>query len=80
MVDGDRHVSHHFLVASAGQPGKHCPGGLDAILRFYSQADEVVIDILRRRSAFPAVGVDAEANSGRAEGVLTTKLLLQVSG
>src|SRR6202035_629820 len=33
-----------------------------------------------RRSALPATGAGAEAKSGKAEGVLTTKRLMEVSG
>ena len=47
MVDGNRHVSHHILVAASGESGQKRAGRLNSVLRIPSKANYGVLNVFR---------------------------------
>ncbi len=75
----DRHVGHHFLVAAAGQAGKHGASRLDAILRVAGQTNDGITDVLRAQVG-PSYGRYGCGSRFGDNGGRTHKGFLEVSG
>ena len=46
---GNRHVSHDFLRAAAGEPREERAGALDAVLRIAGEPNDGVVDVFRAK-------------------------------